>query len=1214
MYFKSLELVGFKSFAEKTKLNFEPGVTAIVGPNGCGKSNVADAIRWVLGEQSAKSLRASSMQDVIFNGTDTKEPINFAEVSLIFSNEKRMLPIDYDEVTITRRVFRSGESEYLLNKTPVRLKDISDLLMGTGIGTESYSIIEQGKMDLILSSKPEDRRYVFEEASGITKYKAKKKEALRKLEQTEQNLLRINDIITEVKRQIGSIERQAKKAERYKVDFEKLKEMEVKFSFADYKTLKTQEATFAVENGDTRARERELSAEIGAIAAKISEQRQALSEVNNTISELKNRSSEMSNSLDMNAHKIEIDRERIEESRIMQEGFKKEIESATEKIQGAKALVERLKGDFEKVASEKAAKQSAVGERDARLGAIVKEVEETESKARTFKMQIIDYLAKETRIKNELIKLGADIQNKKARQRRLEIEKDEVRRELESTEKVLSEAMAEFRAIEQKVIALKEDLESKRKTNDQVAFEIKDIETQIAKEENRKAGLRSKIEMLEESLKTHEGFKSGVRGLLIKAGEDTASFGGVLGVLADIIKVEKGYEEALATLLGDDAQLIITQSDSDIVHAIEYLKSNRVGKASFVSLETLKKVQSVPAASGTGHTPARNFVTIDPRFDIVLEHFLASSYVTESIEDGMRNSGPPFAKFVTKSGQMFDNCKVSGGSSDDNEGSLLIGRKERLEDLRAEFRGAEERSLALNAGREEKMSRSNALQADISSLDASLRQEDINFANAKAKKDSQEEHVTKFKDETDLLDSELEEVSQTILELTRKGETLNTELNALEQEKSSMQEFIDQSQALIADKRSERERIALEMATLRAEAQSLEREVENVQNNLKAQEGLLFEFEDTLYAKDALMKESAEKAKALADEITSLTDQNEKIACSLKAIGEEFSTIEGTRADLNARLGMDEVVLKEKDGQLEGFRNQIRDLDVKLTELNFKKTNLKDRMVQAYKVDMETAQVEIEENIDWEGMKVQIGELKERLEKMGPVNLVAIDEHKELEERHNFLVHQQEDLVNAKDSLMKAIQKINKTTKDLFLETFQKIQVEFKNFFRMLFGGGQAELVLIDEQDILESGIEIIVRPPGKKLQNLMLLSGGEKAMTACALLFSIFKVKPSPFCVLDELDAPLDESNVMRFASVLKEFIRMSQFIIITHNKRTMELADIIYGITMQERGVSKIVSVKFLDERKKSKEKAEENSAGEPAAPVEERLEEAAVPTQPV
>jgi len=1193
MYFKSLELVGFKSFAEKTKLNFEPGVTVVVGPNGCGKSNVADAIRWVLGEQSAKSLRASNMQDVIFNGTDTKEPINFAEVSLTFSNEKRILPIDYDEVTITRRVFRSGDTEYLLNKTPVRLKDISELLMGTGIGTESYSIIEQGKIDLILSSKPEDRRYVFEEASGITKYKSKKKEAMRKLEQTEQNLLRINDIILEVKRQITSIERQAKKAEKYKVDFDKLKEMEMKLSFSDYKALKTEAATYAVESEDNKSRERELDAEIKALAATISGYRQSLNEVNAKIAELKGKFSELSGTLEINKHRIEIGRERIEEAAALQEGLKKEIDAATEKIQNAKALVDKLKKTLEDAVSERSSKQKAVEEKDLLQASLLKEIEETETKVKTFKMQIVDYLARETRIKNELIKLSADIQNRKARQRRLEIEKDNVGKELETIEKALAEVASEFKAIEEKASALKAGLEIKRKSCEELLSGIKSLEADFAREENRKAATKSKIEMLEESLKRHEGFKGGVKALLARTAEDARSYGGILGVLADLIKVEKGYEEAVSTLLGDDAQVIITATDADVIDAINHLKEGRLGKASFISLETLARTRRIAGTSISAPkiTPLRNLVRIEERFTAVLEHFFADSYIAESLEEGMKVLGPSSAaRIVTKSGQMLDNCKVSGGSSAASEESLIIGRRERLEDLKVEMRSAEERSISLASAHTEKIEAAKALEAEIGALDQALRQEDLNLANVRMRKDSQEEGVRKFKDEIFLLDSELGEINQIIDELTAKGESLNAELNGLEKEKSEMQAFIDSSQALVAEKKGEREKAGLDIATLKAELQSFERNEENVRNNVKTQGGLLFEAEETLYAKEGLLKESVEKVRAFEEEIKSLTAQNVTIDGDLKVVARGSASIEASRSEVSGSLSLNEVGLKEKEGQIEGMRNQIRDLDVKLTELNYKKTNMKDRILQAYKEDLDTLHLELEDSIDWEALKAQVAELRERLDKMGPVNLIAIDEHKELEERYSFLVHQQEDLVNAKDSLMKAIQKINKTTKDLFIETFQKIQVEFKNFFRMLFGGGQAELVLIDEQDILESGIEIIVRPPGKKLQNLMLLSGGEKALTACALLFAVFKVKPSPFCVLDELDAPLDESNVLRFANVLREFVKMSQFIIITHNKRTMELADIIYGITMQERGVSKIVSVKFLDEKKKPPAKAEE------------------------
>ncbi len=1186
MYFKSLELVGFKSFADKTKLNFEPGVTAVVGPNGCGKSNIADSIRWVLGEQSAKSLRASNMQDVIFNGTDNKEPINYAEVSLTFSNDKRTLPIDYDEVTITRRIFRSGDTEYLLNKTPVRLKDISELLMGTGIGTESYSIIEQGKMDLILSSRPEDRRYVFEEASGITKYKSKKKEALRKLEQTEQNLLRINDIIQEVKRQITSIERQARKAEKYKIDFDKLKELEVKFSFAEYKNLKTQEATVQFENEDAKSRKIEFETEVRSMASTIAVYRQSLDEVSQKVSDLKNKYAASSNSVNMNTHKIEVDKERITETVSLQESLKKEIESVSEKIKSSREMLEKLKTDLGKVSSERLAKHFAIDSRELLLANIAKEIGEIEHLVKLNKVQIVDHLAAETRIKNELIKLGADVQNRRIRQRRLSTEKETVVKELENLGNVLGSVVKEFKEVEDKVNSLRADLESRKKTNENLLSEIKALEENIIREDNRRTAISSKIEVLEDNVRRYEGFSRGVKSLLAEVHDNKSQFSGIIGVLADLIKVERGYEEAVNSSLGNDSQVIITESDNDIAVILEHLREKRLGKASFVSLETLSRIkQGLGQEPVNGFTPVKNFVKIDPKCGLVLDHFFKGVYLTDSIEDCMKKTDTISATFVTKSGYMYDNGRISGGSFSDSEEGLLVGRRDRLEDLKAELKRVQEALASLDAVRREKSEINKASASAITSLEENLRAEESVMAGIKVKKDSQETNTTRLKEESELLDSELAEVGESISELTKKGEALNLELNNIEKEKSSTENFLNESQLVISGKMTEREKTALEVATLKAETQSIDREEETANKNLKNQEAIVFELEETLYSRETVLKESADKVKAFELEMTNLSGQNETMMAELRLLEKEISSIEKNRSEVLDKLGIGEMQLKEKEGSLEALRNQARDLDVKFTELSYKKTNLRERISQAYKADLESVHIELEDSVDWDAVKTQVAELKERLEKIGPVNLVAIDEHKELEERHSFLVHQQEDLVNAKDSLHKAIQKINKTTKDLFLEAFQKIQVEFKNFFRMLFGGGQAELVLIDEQDILESGIEIIVRPPGKKLQNLMLLSGGEKAMTAIALLFAIFKVKPSPFCVLDEIDAPLDESNVLRFSNVLKDFVKIAQFIIITHNKRTIELADVMYGITMQERGVSKIVSVKFSHQKKEEK-----------------------------
>lgn len=1206
MYFKSLELFGFKSFAEKTKLNFEPGVTAIVGPNGCGKSNIADSIRWVLGEQSAKSLRASNMQDVIFNGTDTKEPINFAEVSLIFSNEKRILPIDYDEVTITRRVFRSGETEYLLNKTPVRLKDISELLMGTGIGTESYSIIEQGKMDLILSSRPEDRRFVFEEASGITKYKAKKKEALRKLEQTEQNLLRINDIILEVKRQIGSIERQARKAERYKEDFDKLKDLEIKNAFSDYKNLKTQEKTFALENEDLKAREREIGVDISAITSKISQYRQSLDEIISRISELKNKYTTMSGSLDMNTQRITMDGERIKEINQAGDLLKKEIESIQTKIAEVENLIGKLKTDLEKVLVLKTERQKLVEEKNILLAALSKDIDEMESRIKVSKLQTIEHLSKETKIKNELIKLGADLQNRKARERRLLIEKDTVEKELQSVDSLLADMLREYGEAEHKVLELKNSIESKTNIKDIAVKEVESLESAIGQEENKIAASRSKIEFLEDVVKKHEGFYQGVKSLLLKIDEADPAFKGILGVVADMIKVEKGFEEAVNMFLGDNAQLLVAESDNDIRGAIDYLSNNRLGKASFISLETLRRLKK---ANGTDNgnalkdaVPLKDFIKVNTEYQDMVEHLFSGAHLINSFEalpEELNSSG---ITAITRSGLMYHNGVFSGGSSSEGEESLLIGRKNKLENLKAELKETEERVALLRSQADEKKMAANGVASDIDSLEEVFHSEEMKVSNMRMKCDSQAEAAKRLKDELSVAGLELDEVRQTISELSEKGNSLNTELNEIEKGKTDTEQYLHESQLVVINKRDNREKLGVEIATLVAENQSVDREEENLRSNMANEEADLQELKQGKSAKEATLNDYASRIKGLAEEMEELKKQNEGISAELKILNEESSTIEKERSHMVDALSVDELQLKDRESAVEGLRNQIRDFDVKLAEASYKKTNLRERMQQSYKVDLEETHMELEDGIDWDALKTQVAELKEKLDKMGPVNLVAIDEHKELEERHSFLTHQQEDLVNAKDSLMKAIQKINKTTKELFIDTFQKIQVEFKNFFRLLFGGGQAELVLMDEQDVLESGIEIIVRPPGKKLQNLMLLSGGEKAMTATALLFAIFKVKPSPFCVLDEIDAPLDESNVDRFSRVLKDFLKISQFIIITHNKRTIELADVMYGITMQERGVTKIVSVKFMDSKAKSPHETEvRENVSPPEVPIQ-------------
>ena len=1194
MYFKRLELIGFKSFAEKTELNFEPGVTAVVGPNGCGKSNLADGIRWALGEQSTKSMRSSSMQDVIFNGTDAKEPVNFAEVSLILSNEQRILPIDYDEVTITRRIFRSGDNEYLLNKTPVRLRDISELLMGTGIGTESYSIIEQGKMDLILSSRPEDRRYVFEEASGITKYKAKKKEAMRRLEDTENNLLRINDIIQEVKRQISSIERQARKAEKYKVELEKLKDLELKVSVYEYRNLRSDEKRGCVNRDDLKAREQELVGSIGQMSAKISELRSLLEERNRKISDLKNSHVELLSALDKNNHRIKIDRERIEEAKESCGRLSAEIASLKEKIGAQEDLVRTLKSELSRASKEKESKVVLNKEKEERLSRLVSEIEESEKRVKSSKFEMMELLAKETQAKNELIKLGTEVSNRSSRLRRLAVERETVSKEVSDEELKYNETRKELEEAEAKAAGIRAALEASKREYEASDVAIRLLEEELSRTRNEEAALKSKAEFLEDIIKRHEGFSAGVKAILSGLSGNRNGLTGILGVLADAIEVERGYEEAVNAVLGDDAQTIAVSSLKDALSAISFLKENRLGRANFVPLEALG---SGPSRSGKENlTPLLNYVKVDPKYKELADYLFQDTYLVDSIEL-IKRAEYSGSRFVTKTGIVLHGSRLSGGSIGEKEESLLIGRREKLKEIRRESERALARISELDGEKSRKAGSIEALDLKIKEAQAALHQEEIALANISSRKSSQEETIKNFRDELSVVGLELDEIEEVIANIRSKEGALKAELEKFGAENARLQDLASALETRILEAKKDKDETGLVMATLKTEISSYEKESSTLENNLKKEEGQLNDLSADLLQKEALLKESEKRQEELSGGILSAEAENIALEKDAALFKEQKCALEKEISDFTDKLNIEELQVADREKALEDLRNELKGVEMKIMDLGYKKSSLRERISGAYKSDLEGLHMDIEENTDWETMRLNISEFKSRLDEMGPVNLVAIDEHKELEERHAFLTHQQSDLINAKESLHKAILKINKTTKELFIDVFQKIQVEFKNFFRMLFGGGQAELILIDEEDVLESGIEIVARPPGKKLQNIMLMSGGEKALTAIALLFAVFKVKPSPFCVLDEIDAPLDESNIGRFSNVLKDFLRMSQFIIITHNKKTIELADVMYGITMQERGVSKIVSVKFLatakDKEGKDKDKEAVGSA---------------------
>ena len=1188
MYFKRLELFGFKSFAEKTKLNFEPGVTAVVGPNGCGKSNVADAIKWVLGEQSAKELRGAKMEDVIFNGTANREPINMAEVSLVLDNKDKMLPIDFDEVVITRRLYRSGESQYLINKNPVRLKDVHELLAGTGMGRSSYSMIEQGRIGLICSSKPEERRSLFEEASGITKYKAKKKEALRKLEHTDTNLIRINDIVTEVQRQIRSIERQARKAERYKENFDILKDLDLKYSSYIYKNLLSESKKMNIEQTLIKKNEVDTSSMYEQLHENLDSARRSIEQLNNNLHALEKDIAEVSASIDKSGYTVELDKERISELKVSSETAKKEIEFLNDKYADRIKEVQTLKEKLSAIEQAKEDKQNALETYNQRLDDIVSKIKGFQQNIQQNRARVLDVVDIQTKTKNELIKIGAQVQNKRVRLTRLKDEQQQVQKEKTDFDSKMSEIDKQYNQILEVVKTKELQLDTCRNELGDNEITFNSIRTELSTKRGALEVLRSKKEMLKELIEKHEGFGNGVKAIIEKTQQQDVYINAK--PLADLISIDSGYEQAVESVLGDLTNAIVVDKRSEAETLIKFLRENNIGRVNFVILEDALKISDHITDSLEGFSSISKYVKCEEQYKKVINCLLGNAFVVDS----STKADEIFSRygnysFVTKESYLRSGPRVFDGAVIEAETSVL-GRKEKVKELSQLI---DKTLMQIQESQKKELFYQDKIQENkqkIESKQDQLRIVHSELSAVDSKRQVLINNMKRIDDEKLVVDAEIYEEQTAIQTLTKNGEELNEELNKIEVENQTIHSLIVSSEADAKKTEELKEATLIDRANTQGELASIQIKYDNITENLNKRSSEYEEIKSSIEEKQTTIDNANGRIEELSNEIIQLQADNLVFLETQKQLDVKKQEIITKKETEITDYDLKEISLKQQEKDIEKYRNNIRDFEIKSNELNYKLTSIVDNVQRDYKTDLASVTIEIEDDISWEQTKEQIDELKAKLERMGPVNLVAIEEHRELEERYSFLTRQKDDLVNAKESLHKAILKINATTRKMFLETFEKVRAEFKNYFRMLFGGGQAEVFFLDERDVLESGIEIVVRPPGKKLQNIMLLSGGEKALTAIALLFSIFKVNPSPFCVLDEIDAPLDELNIDRFIRVLQEFLQMSQFIIITHNKKTIEMSDALYGVTMAQRGISKIVSVKLSENVKESEEDVEE------------------------
>lgn len=1178
MYLKALEMIGFKSFSERTKLVFEPGMMAIVGPNGCGKSNISDAIRWVLGEQSPKALRGGTMTDVIFNGTDHVKALAMAEVSLTLADCESVLGTEYNEVTVTRRVFRSGEGQYFINKAQCRLKDIQRLFMDTGLGTNSYSVMEQGRIDQILSSRPDDRREVFEEASGISKYKADKKEALRKLDHTEANLLRLGDIVKEVKRQIISLQRQVGKARRYKSLQEQLRGCDVWLAKDRLGELDVSLALLEANLKTHSAREEDLRVQVETAEARATELRRNMADVEGQIAAAMDAAAEATGALSRARELIRVNQERAQELESLSQRDSRETQSARATLAHHQAELDDLKKDLIAATDAHETARVELEQRQAALAAHDRQTGETRQRLQALRTEALDLETRLTRLQNEWNETEARERTDLIRRERFAAEKAEAERAVESYEERLG-LMATQQAQKQLgADQAHQQVESLQQSQAGRAEQLAALQQEIAALASDAAAREAQVNLLTRSRAEGQGFSAGARQLLEHTpipGVDPAV---ILGSLAEKIRADKSHQLALEASLRSwlDAVLV-----TDAARALEIARQLQAADGGAVRLLAAEG-DAAPIADGPGE-PLLDYVKAPKKWAGLLQRLLGAVRVVPSAAE-VPAVIPPGLSIVTRDGIV---ARADGsvefwapGESDSNplaREAQLADWTEDLERLRGVV--AEKRSHA-DALRQDELAARDTLAQAQSALEGHRRE--MALAEGEIRMVEREAKQTRERAET--IGWELEALIKKTGAGTQRRTEMSGEMDAIRTRQAEVRSRNAADTDQLRQLENERN-VLLEVATeCRVALSGYKQQVENLRSRGTPLEARLNELESLIRERDAGIDSYQERLAALARATAEATAQIEPLEAERVARQTELQEARAQRESRNAELSHSDAELHACRAELDTVREKRNGVDIQLARQRLHRQNLVERMSADY--GLQPADVLKAEAPDWEegtspadreALETMVAEIRTKLQSMGPVNLVAIEEHQELEERFAFLSQQNDDLVQAKQQLLELIRKINDTTTLLFIETFNLVNDNFQVLFKQLFGGGNAKLVLIDEEDVLESGIEIIARPPGKKLQTVSLLSGGERTLTAVALLFSLFKVKPSAFCLTDELDATLDDSNIVRYLDMLRGFVDKTQFIIITHNRQTIAAADALYGVTMEKRGISKIVSVKF-------------------------------------
>lgn len=1181
MYLKSIEVQGFKSFANKIVFDFHNGITGIVGPNGSGKSNVGDAVRWVLGEQSARQLRGISMQDVIFAGTENRRPLSYAYVALILDNSDHALSLDFEEVTVARRVYRSGESEYLINGSPCRLKDVTELFYDTGIGKEGYSIIGQGQIERILNGKPEERRELFDEAAGIVKFKKRKATAQKKLENERENLVRVKDILSELERQVGPLEKQAEKAKIYLKKKEELKNYDVNM--------------FLLET-------ERIEAELKVVCEKFQIANAEYEDANKTYQRIKSEYEKMEQDITEIDEQIQTLRESMNQSVVMKGKLEGEINLLNEQIRSAENTDELMQSRLEALDKEKEERFTFQAEYEAEKFALEERLLEIESKRQEAK-EALDVIQKEIarctegmeRGKSEIMELLNSKASIKAKQQRFDTMAEQINiRKAQLNQRFLSRKSEEadldiiLNGYQQKLNQVNETIAELKSAAAEMEIQNRDWKKKTA-DTNRELEetiaayhkAQSKLESLKNIAERYDGYGNSIR----KVMELKSSHKGLLGVVSDLIQVEKKYETAIETALGGNIQNIITEDEDTAKKMIAFLKENRLGRATFLPLTSVdgrgnfknQDALEEPGVIGLANT----LIKCDTKYEGVAAYLLGRVIVTEHIDDALKLAKKyQYAlHIVTLEGEYLSpGGSITGGAFKNSSG--LLARNREIEELEKRVIKLDIKIKEHKKRLEEMKTARDLLKDDMEANQAELQKQFLLQNTAKLNVEralgQKEENETIFAN----LRIERNEIEKQLLEIAENKQHIIEEMEQVNARETEIQEESKKLSAILEEISVKEEAATQAAANIQMEEAGIRQKAEFVLENIKRIQTEILKYEQE---RDKVMSEALD-AKVGAEK---KRQDIEAIKQTIVASEVNYSKQDITLKENLAKKEQMSVIYKGFFKKQEDISKQISNLDKeifrlnhqreKLEEINEKQTNY---MWEEYELTPHAA-IALKNDVykDFAELKKMITGIKDEIRKLGDVNVNAIEEYKEVSERYNFLKTQHDDLIEAERVLMGIIEELDAGMRKQFMEKFIEIQQEFDSVFKELFGGGKGTLELVEGEDILECGIRINAQPPGKKLQNMMQMSGGEKSLTAICLLFAIQNLKPSPFCLLDEIEAALDDSNVSRFAKYLHKLTKNTQFIVITHRRGTMEAADRLYGITMQEKGVSTLVSVNLVE-----------------------------------